>query len=78
MAHFDQLLNPAKVLPLIEHSVIPDESFKAILKHYDGSLHFKAADTRNSAMTSNMDCTDVASLCAVVKMEILCWSEIFC
>ena len=41
MAHFDQILNPAKFLPLLQDNVIPDDSFKAILKHYDGSLHFK-------------------------------------
>ncbi len=41
MAHFDQILNPAKFLPLLQDDVIPDNSFRAVLKHYEGSLHFE-------------------------------------
>jgi hypothetical protein len=41
MAHFDKILNPVKFLPLLQNDVIPDDSFRAILTHYEGSLHFQ-------------------------------------
>jgi hypothetical protein len=50
MAHFNEVLNPVKFLPLLGDDVIPNQCFRAILTHYEGSLHLRDVTRFDIAM----------------------------